>query len=358
MAKADDSPAFTRAWGALCGASGGTLTLAVPAGHTFLLKPVKFEGPCKSNSVHIQVEGSIAAPSTVAAWGGCGILCWLCFSNVNGLVLDGSGQIDGRGSLWWNHALLFKNSNNLKLSGLNVVNSPRSHVYLRDCKGVSVSGLKITAPGNSPNTDGIDASGSSQVNIVDSTIGTGDDCIAIKGGCSNINITGIICGPGHGISVGSLGENGATEQVEEVHVRNCSFTRTQNGARIKTVPGHARRITFEQITLNEAGNPIIIDQHYCDGKKEGCPDQPKAVAVSDVSFTGVRGPSSDGQAITLDCAAIGCNNIRMVRVAISSSVAGKRSTAFCRNAHGTSVSTEPAVPCLSGRAFAGKFLTQ
>ncbi|KAJ6743682.1 hypothetical protein OIU85_017608, partial [Salix viminalis] len=144
--KTDDSPAFTKAWGALCGASGGTLTLAVPAGHTFLLKPVKFEGPCKSTGVHIQVEGSIVAPSTVAAWGGCGILCWLCFSNVNGLVLDGSGQIDGRGSLWWNHALLFKNSNNLKLSGLNVVNSPRSHVYLRDCKGVSVSGLKITAP--------------------------------------------------------------------------------------------------------------------------------------------------------------------------------------------------------------------
>ncbi|KAJ6743681.1 POLYGALACTURONASE/GLYCOSIDE HYDROLASE FAMILY PROTEIN [Salix viminalis] len=84
--------------------------------------------------------------------------------------------------------------------------------------------------------------------------------------------------------------------------------------------GHARRITFEQITLNEAGSPIIIDQHYCDGKKEGCPDQPKAVAVSDVSFTGVRGTSSDEQAITLDCAAIGCNNIRMVRVAISSSV--------------------------------------
>ncbi|KAJ6330021.1 hypothetical protein OIU76_008783 [Salix suchowensis] len=193
--------------------------------------------PCKSNSVHIQVEGSIAAPSTVAAWGGCGILCWLCFSNVNGLVLDGSGQIDGRGSLWWNHG--------------------------QQCK------------------------------------------IPEKGGS-----------------------------------------------------GHARRITFEQITLHEAGNPIIIDQHYCDGKKEGCPDQPKAVAVSDVSFTGVRGTSSDEQAITLDCAAIGCNNIRMVRVAISSSVAGKRSTAFCRNAHGTSVSTEPAVPCLSGRAFAGKFLTQ
>jgi hypothetical protein len=70
-------------------------------------------------------------------------------------------------------ALLFNDNNNLKLSGLNVVNSPRSHVNLNDCKGVSISGLKITAPGNSPNTDGIDVSCSSHVSIVDSTIGTG-----------------------------------------------------------------------------------------------------------------------------------------------------------------------------------------
>ena len=35
-------------------------------------------------------------------------------------------------------------------------------------------------------------------------------------------------------SVGSLGINGAFETVEEVHVRNCTFTQSQNGARIKT----------------------------------------------------------------------------------------------------------------------------
>ena len=27
----------------------------------------------------------------------------------------------------------------------------------------------------------------------------GDDCIAIKGGTSNVNISEIVCGPGHGI---------------------------------------------------------------------------------------------------------------------------------------------------------------
>ena len=35
-------------------------------------------------------------------------------------------------------------------------------------------------------------------------------------------------------SIGSLGKNGAYETVEEIHVSNCSFTGTQNAARIKT----------------------------------------------------------------------------------------------------------------------------
>lgn len=37
------------------------------------------------------------------------------------------------------------------------------------------------------------------------------------------------------ISVGSLGRNRTTEKVSDVHVRNCTFTGTTNGARIKTV---------------------------------------------------------------------------------------------------------------------------
>lgn len=34
--------------------------------------------------------------------------------------------------------------------------------------------------------------------------------------------------------MGSLGEDGAYETVEDVHVRNCTFNGTKNGARIKT----------------------------------------------------------------------------------------------------------------------------
>lgn len=33
--------------------------------------------------------------------------------------------------------------------------------------------------------------------------------------------------------------------------------------------GYARKISFEQITLIASRNPIIIDQHYCNGQR-GC----------------------------------------------------------------------------------------
>lgn len=46
----------------------------------------------------------------------------------------------------------------------------------------------------------------------------------------------LICMYVNACSVGSLGLDGADDKVEEVHVRNCNFTGTQNGARIKTSP--------------------------------------------------------------------------------------------------------------------------
>jgi len=37
------------------------------------------------------------------------------------------------------------------------------------------------------------------------------------------------------ISIGSLGRNDGHDKVEQVYVYNCSFTKTTNGARIKTL---------------------------------------------------------------------------------------------------------------------------
>jgi polygalacturonase len=62
-----------------------------------------------------------------------------------------------------------------------------------------VKGVRVSAAGNSPNTDGIHVSSSTSVTILNSRIGTGDDCVSIGPGTSNLWIENVACGPGHGI---------------------------------------------------------------------------------------------------------------------------------------------------------------
>ncbi|GLJ35550.1 hypothetical protein SUGI_0714850 [Cryptomeria japonica] len=99
-----------------------------------------------------------------------------------------------------------------------------------------IVGITIQAPESSPNTDGIDTFQSTNIVIKDSTIGTGDDCVGIGDGSSNININDITCGPGHGISIGSLGRGNTKAYVHSIHVNGAKLTLTTNGLRIKTWP--------------------------------------------------------------------------------------------------------------------------
>lgn len=70
-------------------------------------------------------------------------------------------------------ALRFLNCNNMKLNGLNHLNPPKNHTSINTCKGATIGNLHITAPGDSPNTDGIDIASSSQVQIRNLNIQTG-----------------------------------------------------------------------------------------------------------------------------------------------------------------------------------------
>lgn len=73
------------------------------------------------------------------------------------------------------------------------------HIVIRECRNVKVDGVKIIAPKNSPNTDGIHVQSSSDITILKPRIRTGDDCISIGPGTRNLWIEHVECGPGHGI---------------------------------------------------------------------------------------------------------------------------------------------------------------
>jgi galacturan 1,4-alpha-galacturonidase len=194
---------------------------------------------------------------------------------------------------------------NSTVRGLRFVDSRGFHVSVHRSSRVAAEGLHIHAPATSRNTDGIHVGFSSHVRITDSVIGTGDDCVSVGPGSSDVVVTGVICGPGHGISVGSLGREEGEEAVRGLVVRNCTVHGTTNGLRIKTWPGSppglASNITFEDITMADVANPIVIDQSYC--PHDHCADagKPSLVQISDVTFRRIEGTSSSRVAVQLRC---------------------------------------------------------
>lgn len=50
----------------------------------------------------MQFFGTIIAPAYISGWTGCVGNSWLLFSNVDNLMINGSGKIDGQGENWWN----------------------------------------------------------------------------------------------------------------------------------------------------------------------------------------------------------------------------------------------------------------
>lgn len=164
-------------------------------------------------------------------------------------------------------SLSFKFVTNGRIDHITSINSKMFHFNIYDNQKISINHVKILAPAESPNTDGIHIGRSNDIRITNSEIRTGDDCISLKQGSRDIHIQNVQCGPGHGISVGSLGKDEGEEEVRGITVRNCTFQGSDNGLRIKTWAASTRNIasdfTFEDIVVENVRNPINIDQEYC-----------------------------------------------------------------------------------------------
>ncbi|KAB1218677.1 hypothetical protein CJ030_MR3G026557 [Morella rubra] len=312
----DDTKAFRDTWELACSFSGRT-RIVLPAGNTFLIHPIDIAGPCQSK-ITLQICGTVVAPEDPGAWHGLNPHKWLYFHGVNHLTIEGGGAINGMGQEWWARscktnstnpckhaptAITFHRCKYLNVKNFLVVNSQQMHMAFTKCRRVAASNLKVVAPAHSPNTDGIHISASKGVVVKDSIIRTGDDCISIVSNSSHIRISNIICGPGHGISIGSLGKSNSWSQVQHVMVDGAFLSNTKNGLRIKTWQGgsgFASEISFQNVVMENVSNPIIIDQYYCDSRVP-CANQTLAVKVENVSFMRIRGTSATEEAIKFEC---------------------------------------------------------
>ncbi|XP_055824318.1 exopolygalacturonase-like [Solanum dulcamara] len=348
----DDSKAFSNTWTDAC-KWNGKATLLIPLG-VYKVHATNFSGPCKEFALTFQIKGIIKAPSHPTL--NCN-MSWISFQYMNGLEIGGGGTLDGQGpSAWGKHhcknlplTLGFSFINNAVVRDIHSINSKHVHFKVFSCNNMTFSHVNITAPGNSPNTDGIHIALSTNIHVLDSNIGTGDDCIAIITGSKNINISGVTCGPGHGISIGSLGSS-PNEVVKDIHVKNCTLIATQNGVRIKTWGssdvGNVTHITFEDIVMKRVWNPMIIDQHYC--PNHNCSSQESSVQIKNVTFKNIRGTSSSRAAVTLYCSAsFPCKEIILNDINLVYHGPHEPAIASCTHAKGKATGKELPPSCLT-----------
>ncbi|KAL4581613.1 hypothetical protein LXL04_006136 [Taraxacum kok-saghyz] len=348
----DDTKAFEAAWLAACKLEASTMI--IPKGSVFLIKPISFSGPnCESNIV-FQLDGKIIAPKASGNWES-GLLQWVEFTKLNGITIRGSGVVDGQGSGWWTKsgtkptAIRFYGSSDVTVTGITIQNSPQTHLKFDNCQSVQVSEITVSSPGDSPNTDGIHLQNSQDVAIHSSKLACGDDCVSIQTGCSAVKIQNVDCGPGHGISIGSLGKDNTKACVSNITVLDTKIHDAMTGVRIKTWQGGSgsvQGVTFSNIQVSQVKTPIVIDQYYCDGSK--CKNDTSAVGISWISFENIRGtytvnPVQFACSDSLPCTDITLDTIQL-RPVQGSDHLGKP---FCSNTYGElKTSTTPPIDCL------------
>ncbi|KAI5581052.1 hypothetical protein BDE02_08G195200 [Populus trichocarpa] len=360
----DDTQAFEKAWNTAC--TTPKSVFLVPPGRHYMVNATRFKGPCADRLV-IQIDGTIVAPDEPKNWDPNLPRLWLYFSKLNGVLFQGNGVIDGSGSKWWASsckknksnpcrgaptALTIDSSSAVKINGLTIQNSQQMHFVISHSDSVRVSDVLVSAPEDSPNTDGIHITGSTNVVLQDCKIGTGDDCVSIVNGSSNIKMKRIFCGPGHGISIGSLGKDNSTGMVTKVVLDTAFLRETTNGLRIKTWQGghgYVRGVRFENVGMENVANPVIIDQFYCDSPKT-CHNQTSAVEISEITYRNISGTTKSSKAMKFACSdTVPCSNIVLSNINLEKND-GTEET-YCNSAQGFGYGVvHPSADCLSSHA--------
>lgn len=252
-------------------AGGGTVDISPGI---FLSGPLSL-----SNSINLQLESG-ATLRALPYLQYPGTTAFISANTLQNLEISGSGTIDGQGnSGWWTNGLStsqrpvlvnFNKCNRILVQNVTVQNSPAMHFTFKSTTGnVTIQGITISSPGNSPNTDGIDLIGTNCL-VENCSIADGDDNIALGstgGTSSDTVVTNCTFGTGHGLSIGSNTSGG----VSNLTVYSCSFNGTEYGIRLKSdnnsgsggEGGLAQNLSYYNLTMtNITLAPIVIYSYY------------------------------------------------------------------------------------------------
>jgi polygalacturonase len=293
--KTSNSDAFRRAIAAVEKSGGGIL--AVPAGEYFT-GPIDL---CSKLDLRLERGARIVFSNTFSDYAqeGDKVHPPISARGCRDIAISGEGTIDGNGEAWWQrvrnarekdrlhwddaaprpHLIVFDRCQRARLSGVTLTRSPMFHFVPSFCEDVTVDGITIFSPPNSPNTDGIDPSQTKRMLIANCKIDTGDDCVAFKAGGSrgpfveDVLVTDCTFKHGHGCSVGS----GTHSGLRHITIRRCTFDGTDVGVRFKSNRmrgGVCEDVTFTDLVMKNVGTPILIYSYYPFPLGAGLPKPP------------------------------------------------------------------------------------
>ncbi|EKM61813.1 glycoside hydrolase family 28 protein [Phanerochaete carnosa HHB-10118-sp] len=282
----DDTPGVMQALSV--GNVTSNATILFEKGTTYnIFTPISF--PIMHN-VEVAIEGNLTYPTDIptiqaevasSSYPGA----WFAFSGGTNVTLRGTtdpnwGWVDAHGQAWWDanqqtnrpHGFAFSKVSGgairdmkiWKPIGWNFATSGSSNVQIvnNQILAASTTGRRqvytasqcysrsLLCPGFS--------AGGTNLSFSSNYVVNGDDCLTVGNGAKNIHWIDSYCEGGHGLSIGSLGEDGQVADVENVLIENTVMNNTLYAARFKSWTGGngaARNITWRNIAFNNVPFP-------------------------------------------------------------------------------------------------------
>lgn len=193
-------------------------------------------------------------------------------------VLDGSGldaaraaapkpsATDNPAYAGWNHNMIFlKNVERVRLGGITIFDSRAWTVYLRECRDVTVDGMRILNPSVFYGNDGFDVVSSSHVLIQNVFVRTNDDCVVVKN-LADIPMQDVVVRDsvmwnmptgGNALEVGFEMRGATTSQLR---FENIDIIHVERGAAISIHQGDhglVENVVFENIRVEDVRRKVI-----------------------------------------------------------------------------------------------------
>lgn len=222
--------------------------------------------------------------------------------NTDGIVIAGAGVLDGtgvtvpetahgpEGMVYLDHAV------KARIEGITVFNSDAWTVHIQGSSGTRVNGVRILNPASRNGNDGFDIDSSSDVEIRNVFVRTGDDCVAIKNllnvPMENIRVSNAVlwnmADGGNALEIGYELRDGpvrhiAFDQIDMIHVEHGAALGIHNGDRATV-----EDVTFSNIRIEEVQRKLIDFEIFYTAWSKDAPKVPWPEMVARMDRGGAR----------------------------------------------------------------------